>query len=99
MAVQDLPPYLPERKAWHEPGHKGQSDPTRRVNSHMSDSGVRGLTPQRVLWYFAVQSNRPFEIPIQKVDLGSDELKGYLDLYLQRPAFNARPFAQVYKSS
>ena len=30
----------------------------------MSDGGVRGLTPHRVLWYFAVQSNRPFEIPV-----------------------------------
>ncbi len=30
----------------------------------MSDSEVWGLNPQRGLWYFAILSKRPFEIPI-----------------------------------
>jgi len=42
----------------------GRSDPPRRVSSRLSDGGVCRLTPHRVLWYSAVQSKRPFKIPI-----------------------------------
>ncbi len=42
----------------------GRSDPPHRMHSRISDGGVCGLPLHRVLWNFAVRSNRPFEIPI-----------------------------------
>ena len=40
--------------------------PPRKMNARMSDSEVRGLNPQRGLWYCAIRSKRPFKIPIPK---------------------------------
>ena len=53
-----------EATCWPHPRKMGQADPTRRMHSHISDGEVCGLTLHRVLWYFAVQSKRPFKIPI-----------------------------------
>jgi len=45
------------------------SDPTRKMNSRMSDSEVLGLIRSRVLWYFPVQAKRRFIIPIPNDDV------------------------------
>ncbi len=41
-------------------------------NSRISDGGACGLTLHRVLWYFPLQSKRPFKIPILKTTAQSD---------------------------
>jgi len=60
-----------EAPDWPDPRNMGRSDSTHKMNARMSDSNVRGLNPQRGLWYFPVQPKRPFKIPISRADPAS----------------------------
>jgi len=58
-----------KRAPWSlNPKKMGSSDPTHRMNDHLSDSEVWELICSGVLWYFPVHPKKPFKIPIPSLN-------------------------------